>query len=66
MGLLSTAISKEAIQSCVFDLKRGQQEGLELDKILFFFPADFPFSKQLLVIVLSKDFIAFTRYASLL
>ncbi|XP_054808958.1 vacuolar fusion protein CCZ1 homolog B-like isoform X2 [Prosopis cineraria] len=64
MGLSSPAISKEAIQLCVFDLRRGQHEGQELDKILFFFPADLPFSKQLSVIGLSEGLITFTRIFS--
>ncbi|KAI9074974.1 hypothetical protein K1719_043024 [Acacia pycnantha] len=64
MGLSSAAISKEAIQLCVFDLRRGQHEGQELDKILFFFPADLPFSKQLSVIGLSEGLITFTRIFS--
>ncbi|KAK4841815.1 hypothetical protein QYF36_010937 [Acer negundo] len=42
-------------------------EGLrwqELDKILFFFPADLPFSTQLSVIGLSEGLITFTRIFS--
>lgn len=66
MGLSSAAISKEAVQLCVFDLRRGQHEGQELDKILFFFPADLPFSKQLSVIGLSEGLITFTRYTTTL
>lgn len=62
MGLSSAATSKEAIQLCIFDLRRGQHEGQELDKILFFFPADLSFSKQLSVIGLSEGLITFTRY----
>jgi len=53
--------SNESIQLCIFDLRRGQNEGQELDKILFFFPAGFPFSKQLSVIGLSEGLITFTR-----
>ncbi|XP_068478453.1 vacuolar fusion protein CCZ1 homolog B-like isoform X1 [Phaseolus vulgaris] len=54
----------ESIQLCMFDLRRGQNEGQELDKILFFFPADLPFSKQLSVIGLSEGLITFTRIFS--
>jgi len=49
----------------MFDLRRGQNEGQELDKILFFFPADLPFSKQLSVIGLSEGLITFTRFGYL-
>ncbi|XWS69488.1 hypothetical protein CRYUN_Cryun04dG0183100 [Craigia yunnanensis] len=52
------------MQLCVFDLRRGQHEGQELDKILFFFPADLPFSTQLSVIGLSEGLITFTRIFS--
>lgn len=62
MGLSSTATTiVEGVQFCIFDLRRGQHEGQELDKILFFFPADFPFSTQLSVIGLSEGLITFTR-----
>ncbi|XP_042985204.1 vacuolar fusion protein CCZ1 homolog A-like isoform X4 [Carya illinoinensis] len=64
MGLSSADTATEAIQLCIFDLRRGQQEGQELDKILFFFPADFPFSRQLSVIGLSEGLITFTRIFS--
>ncbi|KAF3432086.1 hypothetical protein FNV43_RR26825 [Rhamnella rubrinervis] len=65
MGLSSTATTiVEGIQFCVFDLRRGQHEGQELDKILFFFPADLPFSTQLSVIGLSEGLITFTRIFS--
>ncbi|KAJ7954378.1 Vacuolar fusion CCZ1-like protein [Quillaja saponaria] len=65
MGLSSAAaIASEAIQLCIFDLRRGQHEGQELDKILFFFPAGLPFSKQLSVIGLSEGLITFTRIFS--
>ncbi|KAI4357486.1 hypothetical protein L6164_001433 [Bauhinia variegata] len=64
MGLSSTDTSNEAIQLCIFDLRRGQNEGQELDKILFFFPAGLPFSKQLSVIGLSEGLITFTRIFS--
>lgn len=62
MGLSSS--SNESIELCIFDLKRGQHEGQELDKILFFFPAGLPFSKQLSVIGLSEGLITFTRIFS--
>lgn len=60
MGLSSA--SNESIQLCIFDLRRGQNEGQELDKILFFFPSGLPFSKQLSVIGLSEGLITFTRF----
>ncbi|KAG5041770.1 hypothetical protein GLYMA_05G240900v4 [Glycine max] len=56
--------SKESMELCIFDLRRGQHEGQELDKILFFFPAGLPFSKQLSVIGLSEGLITFTRIFS--
>ena len=56
----------EGMELCIFDLRRGQQEGQELDKILFFFPADLPFSTQLSVIGLSEGLITFTRSGFLL
>ncbi|XP_059649787.1 vacuolar fusion protein CCZ1 homolog B-like isoform X2 [Cornus florida] len=64
MGLSSVATVSEAIKFCIFDLRRGQHEGQELDKILFFFPADLPFSTQLSVIGLSEGLITFTRIFS--
>ncbi|XP_043719288.1 vacuolar fusion protein CCZ1 homolog B-like isoform X2 [Telopea speciosissima] len=64
MGLSSTTTGGEGIQFCIFDLRRGQHEGQELDKILFFFPADLPFSTQLSVIGLSEGLITFTRIFS--
>ncbi|KAL6575973.1 hypothetical protein OROHE_000444 [Orobanche hederae] len=54
----------DAIKLCVFDLRRGQTEGQELDKILFFYPADLPLSTQLSVIGLSEGLITFTRIFS--
>ncbi|KAL5174667.1 Vacuolar fusion protein CCZ1 A [Glycine soja] len=62
MGVSSN--SKESMELCIFDLRRGQHEGQELDKILFFFPAGLPFSKQLSVIGLSEGLITFTRIFS--
>lgn len=54
----------EGIQFCIFDLRRGQHEGQEIDKILFFFPSDCPFSVQLSVIGLCEGIITFTRIFS--
>ncbi|KAL3630199.1 Vacuolar fusion protein CCZ1 A [Castilleja foliolosa] len=64
MGLTSGNDTGEAIKLCVFDLRRGQTEGQELDKILFFYPADLPLSTQLSVIGLSEGLITFTRIFS--
>lgn len=61
MGLPAMA-ANEGIQLCVFDSRRGHQEGQELDKILFFFPSDFPYSVQLSVVGLSEGLITFTRF----
>jgi hypothetical protein len=60
MGL-SSAAAIDGAQLCVFDLRRGQQEGQELDKILFFHPADCPILLQLSVIGLCEGIITFTR-----
>uniref|UniRef100_A0A5B6ZXC6 CCZ1/INTU/HSP4 first Longin domain-containing protein n=1 Tax=Davidia involucrata TaxID=16924 RepID=A0A5B6ZXC6_DAVIN len=64
MGLSSVTTDSEAIKFCIFDLRRGQHEGQELDKILFFFPADLPLPTQLSVIGLSEGLITFTRIFS--
>ncbi|KAK2976180.1 hypothetical protein RJ640_012466 [Escallonia rubra] len=64
MGLSSASNVSEALKICIFDLRRGQQEGQELDKILFFFPADTQFPSQLSVIGLSEGLITFTRIFS--
>ncbi|KAK4775656.1 hypothetical protein SAY87_023617 [Trapa incisa] len=64
MGLSSVSSNTEDLQFCVFDLKRGQYEGQELDKILFFYPADLPFPSQLSVIGLSEGLITFTSIFS--
>ncbi|KAJ6988291.1 Vacuolar fusion protein CCZ1-like B [Populus alba x Populus x berolinensis] len=65
MGMASAnSGGSEGMELCIFDLRRGQQEGQELDKILFFFPADLPFSTQLSVIGLSEGLITFTRIFS--
>lgn len=65
MGLASASTATgapEGMQLCIFDLRRGQNEGQELDKILFFYPADLPFSAQFSVIGLSEGLITFTRF----
>ncbi|GMI75255.1 CALCIUM CAFFEINE ZINC SENSITIVITY 1a [Hibiscus trionum] len=64
MGLSSIGTANEDMQLCVFDLRRGQHEGQELDKILYFFPVDLPLSTQLSVIGLSEGLITFTRIFS--
>lgn len=64
MGMASMSSSGESLKLCVFDLRRGQNEGQELDKILFFYPPDVTFSTQLSVIGLSEGLITFTRSAS--
>lgn len=63
MGMASMSSGSESIRLCVFDLRRGQNEGQELDKILFFYPPDLTFSTQLSVIGLSEGLITFTRLA---
>ncbi|CAM0911573.1 unnamed protein product [Alopecurus aequalis] len=63
MGL-SSATATDGVQLCVFDLRRGQQEGQELDKILFFHPPDCPILLQLSVIGLCEGIITFTRIFS--
>ena len=45
----------------MFDMRRGQQEGHELDKILFFSPLNCPLPLQLSVVGLSEGLITFTR-----
>ncbi|KAI5678101.1 hypothetical protein M9H77_09051 [Catharanthus roseus] len=64
MGMPSANATSETLKLCIFDLRRGQNEGQELDKILFFYPADLPFSTQLSVIGLSEGLITFTRIFS--
>eukprot|EP01018_Ginkgo_biloba_P005870 Gb_20817 [translate_table: standard] len=63
MGLSSTS-NIEGLQLCVFDMRRGQHEGHELDKILFFFPTNSPLPMQLSVIGLCEGLITFTRIFS--
>lgn len=64
MGLTSNSSSSEGLQLCVFDMRRGQEEGHELDKILLFFPTSCPLTSQLSVIGLSEGLITFTRIFS--
>uniref|UniRef100_A0A0D9X808 CCZ1/INTU/HSP4 first Longin domain-containing protein n=1 Tax=Leersia perrieri TaxID=77586 RepID=A0A0D9X808_9ORYZ len=64
MGLSSAAGAGEGLQVCVFDLRRGQEEGQELDKILFFHPSDCPILLQLSVIGLCEGIITFARIFS--
>ncbi|XVF43442.1 hypothetical protein PTKIN_Ptkin02bG0040400 [Pterospermum kingtungense] len=64
MGLAFNGTGSEGMRLCIFDLRRGQNEGHEIDKILFFFPADLPFTTQLSVIGLSEGLITFTRIFS--
>ncbi|KAL1205585.1 putative vacuolar fusion protein CCZ1 [Cardamine amara subsp. amara] len=64
MGMASMSSGGESLRLCVFDLRRGQNEGQELDKILFFYPPDLTFSTQLSVIGLSEGLITFTRLFS--
>ncbi|BBN14588.1 hypothetical protein MPTK1_6g12850 [Marchantia polymorpha subsp. ruderalis] len=54
----------DKVQVCVFDMSRGQIEGQELDKILFFSPANCPLPSQLSVVGLSEGLITFTRIFS--
>ncbi|XP_010459141.1 PREDICTED: vacuolar fusion protein CCZ1 homolog isoform X2 [Camelina sativa] len=62
--MVSVSSANESLRLCVFDLRRGQTEGQELDKILFFYPADLDLSTQLSVIGLSEGLITFTRLFS--
>lgn len=65
MGLSSTAtISSDAVKLCVFDRTRGQREGEEVEKILFFYPPELPLAEQLSVVGLSEGLITFTRIFS--
>ena len=61
MGMSSASTAGDTLKLCAFDLRRGQTEGQELDKILFFYSADLAFSTQLSVIGLSEGLITFTR-----
>jgi len=62
--MASMSSGDESLRLCMFDLRRGQTEGQELEKILFFYPADLDFSTQLSVIGLSEGLITFTRLFS--
>lgn len=55
MGLstATTAVS-EAIQLCVFDSRRGQQEGQELDKILFSIQLIYPLQNNCILLASVK------------
>ncbi|KAL2937907.1 Vacuolar fusion protein CCZ1-like protein B [Bienertia sinuspersici] len=65
MGLYSSGtILTDAVKFCVFDLRRGQREGQEVEKILFFYPSESPLTEQLSVIGLSEGLITFTRIFS--
>ncbi|XP_074284867.1 vacuolar fusion protein CCZ1 homolog B-like isoform X2 [Silene latifolia] len=67
MGLYSansSSIPADSVKLCVFDLRRGQKEGEEIEKILFFYPPDLAFTQQLSVIGLSEGLITFTRIFS--
>ncbi|KAJ7561040.1 hypothetical protein O6H91_03G011400 [Diphasiastrum complanatum] len=55
---------QQPLQLCMFDMTRGQQDGQELDKILFFYPLECPLPLQLSVIGLSEGLITFSRIFS--
>lgn len=52
------------LQLCVFDMSRGQNDGHELDKILFFYPTECPLMAQLSLIGLGEGLITFTKIFS--
>ncbi|CAN8293155.1 unnamed protein product [Cochlearia groenlandica] len=62
--MASMSSGDESFRLCMFDLRRGQTEGQELDKILFFHPAELDVSTQLSVTGLSEGLITFTRLFS--
>ncbi|XP_023633260.1 vacuolar fusion protein CCZ1 homolog A isoform X2 [Capsella rubella] len=62
--MVSVSSADESLRLCVFDLRRGQTEGQELDKILFFYPPELDLSTQLSVTGLSEGLITFTRLFS--
>ncbi|CAN7063948.1 unnamed protein product [Brassica oleracea var. botrytis] len=62
--MASMSSGDESLRLCVFDLRRGQTEGQELDKILFFHPPELDVSTQLSVTGLSEGLITFTRLFS--
>ncbi|KAH9616695.1 hypothetical protein KSS87_023823 [Heliosperma pusillum] len=64
MGLYSTTKSPITVKLCVFDSRRGQREGEEVEKILYFYPPDLHLTEQLSVIGLSEGLITFTRIFS--
>jgi len=65
MGISSTPmISSDAVKLCVFDRTRGQREGEEVEKILFFHPPELPLAEQLSVVGLSEGLITFTRFVA--
>eukprot|EP00250_Pteridium_aquilinum_P012618 c20839_g1_i2 orf=227-1765(+) len=53
-----------SFQLCVFDTSRGQNDGHELDKILFFYPTECPLPTQLSLIGLGEGLITFTKIFS--
>lgn len=55
--MASMSSGDESLRLCVFDLRRGQTEGQELDKILFFHPPELDVSTQLSVTGLSEGLI---------
>lgn len=50
---------------CVFDRSRGQEEGEEAEKILFFFPTATPLQEQVTLVGLWEGLLAFSRWAKL-
>lgn len=66
MGTSSANVASDWMKLCIFDLRRGQNEGQELDKILFFYPVDLPFQNQLSVAGLCEGLITFTRLVKFL
>ena len=50
-----------SIQFCVFDMSRGQSDGQEVEKILFFYPKACPLTSQLSLIGLGEGLITFTK-----
>ena len=51
----------QALRLCIFDTRRGQREGEEGDKILYFYPEYTPINEQLSLVGLSEGLIMFTR-----
>jgi hypothetical protein len=50
-----------SVQFCVFDMTRGQSDGHELEKILFFYPKACPLTSQLSLVGLGEGLITFTK-----